>query len=264
MSTTRTCTGIADTGIVRPYVPCVPGVGESSTGPAATPKGSRRRGIVGTAALLVCGLVWGSTGCDDGIEAGQLEPAGGSAPTAAATSTAPTAEATATAEPTATPTDEPTEEEVALNVCELVPAKRVRAIFGRDKTPTMDQPERAEPGVPGVGTVYRCTYRFEPGETTQFVTIAAMTETGETEPEAYVANVLGDGFTPVDGFGDAAGSIRQARFGNGIGAFAQARRTETGVSGVFVQGPEASTDEQFGQLADEFFTALATYERAGR
>lgn len=211
-----------------------------------------------------------AAGCGESIEAGSLEPGDDSTSSETATDqppedptteTEPTKDPTAGPEPTVEEPDaEPSEEEILLNVCELVPAQRVRAIFGRDKTPTMDDPEQVAPGVPGVGTVYRCTYRFEPGETTQFITIAAMTETGEPDPTTYVANVLGDGYAPVGGYGDAAGAIRSARFGNGIGAFAQARSTDTDVAGVFVQGPEESTDDQFGRLSDEFFTALKTFE----
>lgn len=223
-------------------------------------------GVAGIAILL------GAAACGPTIQAGSLEPgAGGDTSSPSTRTTDPTDGPTDPSEPPADsrppeqpdgdpPTDEEEDDELALNVCELVPAKRVRAILGRDKTPTMDQPEQVAPGVPGLGTVYRCTYRFAPGETAQFVTISAMTETGEPDPTTYVANVLGEGYKPVGGYGDAAGSIRAARFGNGTGAFAQARGTDAGVAGVFVQGPEESTDDQFGRLADEFFTALKTFE----
>lgn len=228
------------------------------------------------AVLALLGVV---AGCGETPEAGTLEPGDDRGSVTRTAGEEPTGEASgpSTGDPTDDRTDGPTgeateestgpdgsdgqspKEEPALNVCELVPAKRVRAIFGRDETPTMDDPEEVAPGVPGVGTVYRCTYRWEPGETTQFVTIAAMTDTGEADPGSYIANVLGDGFQSVGGFGDAAGVIRGARFGNGIGAFASARSTLDGVAGVFIQGPQETGDGQFGRLSAEFFSALETH-----
>ncbi|WP_020574209.1 hypothetical protein [Actinopolymorpha alba] len=208
-------------------------------------RGPQRSVVAIVLAVLSAGL---ASGCNAGqsFEPSRLD----SSDSTAEQTQSPTPTVTATPTTTA-----PTAQ--ALDVCALVSASRVQEIFGRPKAPTVDKPTgRQDPGVPGMGPVYRCTYRWAPGQTSEIVKVSLTPDSGQPDAKAFVDTVLGPDHQQVDGAGDVAAINTKETFGHGLAAVVAASKNGNTVVGVMLLGPLDTKPEAFATLANEFLTKL--------